>query len=75
MEMIFDPKIEVTCDAVGCDSNEFYEPKYVYHSMSGKSGQYDTNDTKVETWLKKQGWVVRDGKHYCCQECADSAAE
>lgn len=72
--MIHDAKIEVTCDgnAGMCRSNEFYEPPYVYSTYSGKDGRYDDDDKKIETWLVDEcSWIVRDGKHYCCEECAD----
>ena len=71
--MIHDAKVEITCDCPGCNASEHYDPPYVYTSMSGAGGHYDVNDEKIEEWLPRRDWVVRGGKHYCCEECADSA--
>jgi len=69
--MIYDAKVEVTCDGENCLSHEMVQPEYVYRSMSGSGGHYDTTDSAIEKKLEHDyRWVVRDGKHYCCPECA-----
>jgi len=67
--MIHDATVEVTCD--NCPEYVRVEPEYVYHSHSGRSGQYDTSDSAIERELvREHEWIVIDGKHYCCRACA-----
>jgi hypothetical protein len=67
--MIFDPKIEILCD--GCKAESvFYEMEFVYRDYGGKSGYYDDDECKIERFLKREGWVLRGGNHYCCERCA-----
>jgi len=62
--------VEVTCDGDHCASVERIELDYVYHSYSGKSGQYEDNDSKIEKELiEDHEWTVIDGKHYCSEDC------
>jgi hypothetical protein len=71
--MIHDPTVEVTCDNEDCGDSVFVELDYVYHDYSGRNGQYDTEDKTIERQLENEhGWVVVDGKHYCCDDCAEN---
>jgi len=72
--MIHDAIVLVTCDNPKCHEEITIDPNYVYHSYSGKSGQYDVSDSSLEKQLEdEQDWTVIDGKHYCCEECAREA--
>lgn len=31
--------------------------------------------TAIEKKLRHRGWIVKNGKHYCCQECVDEAED
>lgn len=64
--MRFDPQIEVVCDE--CGSHDYWCPDYVYHSMSGKSGQYDTSDAAFADWCGGEGWT-QDGEKTFCPDC------
>ena len=68
--MIHDPKVEVTCDGKGCQAHIPIEPEYTYNNYSGDSGQYECGDDAIEERLESRRWVVQDGKHYCCNDCA-----
>lgn len=69
--MLHDAQIEATCDGDGCQESVFVELEYVYHSTRGESGQYNTDDDTLEATLEEDhGWIVRDGNHFCCPECA-----
>ena len=69
--MIHDATVEVTCDGDFCLDSVTMEPEYVCHSRSGGSGQHDTSDSAIERKLvREHEWIVIDGKHYCCRECA-----
>ena len=71
--MIHGAFIEVTCDASRCLSSEWVDLEFVYPDYSGKNGWYDHKDESVEEKLVEDfEWVVVDGKHYCCQDCAGS---
>ena len=61
--MIHDAYIEVTCDNTNCNSNEFFQLNWY---VSG----YDKRDGETESELVELGWIVDEGNHYCCQECA-----
>lgn len=72
--MIHDAKIEVTCDGKGCTSSELYDMPYVYRTMSESSGYYDYDEDDIADWLRDEcDWIVRDDKHYCCEECAEAS--
>jgi hypothetical protein len=74
--MIHDARVEVTCDNDDCCSSTEIELNFVYHGMSGRSGQYDHDDSSVEKDLRAEGWIVsEDHKHYCCEECSTNAEE
>lgn len=71
--MIHDPTFEVTCDGEGCGvSSRWLIPfvgrasrEFLYHH----SHEWATE--KVRFW----GWIVKDGMHYCCRECAGEEKE
>lgn len=58
--MIHDPIFSVTCDSPNCDQEDFLEG---HRTIAG----YDCIDDDVERF----GWIVEDGKHYCCKHCFD----
>ena len=69
--MIYDATVEVCCDM--CRDAIDVEPAYVFNNYSGNSGHYDTRESAIEDILVEQHeWIVTDGQHYCCQECADN---
>ena len=68
--MIHDARIEVTCDGRRCAEAIDVYPHYVYFDYSGKSGKYEDSDEVIEELIEKEEWIVKDGKHYCCKECA-----
>ncbi len=69
--MIHDAFVEVTCDGKGCSGSEQVELAFVYRHYTGRSGHYEHADSKIEDKLVKDfEWVVIDGKHYCCDDCA-----
>ena len=45
-------------------------PEYRYATYSGKGGHYDCSDLAIEKQPKEEGWVVKDGKHHCSEECS-----
>lgn len=63
--MIHDAKVEATCDEDGCHESVQLEPKYVYASMSGAGGHYDTSERALNSLLENEGWTVVDDKTYC----------
>ena len=70
--MIHEATVAVTCDGDSCTEAELITLEYVYHDYSGKNGEYKSDDESLEERLKDQfEWVVNDGKHYCCEECAE----
>lgn len=76
--MIHDAMVEVTCDNQGvkgfCKSSVMVELDFAHNDYSGDSGQYDHSDKKIERRLiSSHEWIVKDGKHYCCQACAENA--
>lgn len=71
--MIHDAIVPVTCDNDKCRSEMEIEPPYTYTTYLGHGGAYDTSDATIEKLLRASDWIVIDGKHYCCQECADKA--
>lgn len=64
--MIHDATVEVTCDE--CSETFIVRPDYVYNDYSGKSGHYDTSDSAIEKKIAREGWTVKDGKHFC-EDC------
>lgn len=68
--MIHDAKVEVTCDGERCRSSVDVDLHMVYPDLSGRGGRYDHDDVKVEKSLvANEGWIVIEGKHFCCPEC------
>lgn len=64
--MIHDATVEITCDYKDlCRESEHVALTYFpYHG-------YDDDDREIERKLVGQSdWIVRDGKHYCCEEHA-----
>ena len=69
--MIYDAIVEVSCD--NCNDSIEVAPAYVYDDYSGKSGHYDTRNNSIEHQIEQEhGWIVEDGKHYCCEECKNN---
>ena len=74
--MIHDAFVEVTCDGTNCTYSINLDLDYVYFDYSGKNGGYDAEDSSLEEKLKTEHeWIVLDGKHYCCIECAGEEDE
>lgn len=69
---ISDAYVLACCDAAGCRSEEEIDLSFVYPDLSGKGGRYDHSDKSVEKKLARKDWLIHDGKHFCCQECADA---
>jgi len=65
--MIFDAKVEVSCDREGCVECTFVDLE------AGARNTYLADDSAIQRRLEHQEWVVRDGKHYCSEECAKEA--
>ena len=72
--MIHDACVEVTCDTPGCRSSTYVRLDYAYGGLMHTDGRYDDSDSKVERKLQEEGWIVRDGKHYCGDMCAPAPA-
>ena len=70
--MIHECYAEVTCD--NCHDSIYVQLEYRYRSMSPASGFHNSDDSAIEETLEEDNeWIVTDGKHYCCAECADEA--
>lgn len=69
--MIYDAEVEVTCDGRNCYESTRIQLAWKYRSMSESSGFYDASDEDVEKRLSREEWIVREGKHYCSESCAD----
>ena len=67
--MIFDAKVEVTCDGQNCQESVLIEPEYTYPDYSGKGGSYDTSTEAIERKLRREGWLTEGGKQYCSEGC------
>ncbi len=60
--MIFDAKVEVTCDHKTCRASVFID------LPAGARNSYIADDDDIERMLiKQEEWFVVDGKHYCCE--------
>ena len=66
--MIHDAQVEVTCD--GCSDSVYIGLHYVYSGAMGTQGRYNDDESAIEQDLQTEGWIVREGKHYCSEECA-----
>jgi hypothetical protein len=62
--MIHDATVEVTCDGYKCQASEFVELR------AGAGNSYLASDSEIEKELERHDWVVKDGKHFCCDGCA-----
>jgi len=71
--MIHDPQIEITCDGVNCPDSITVQPEYVYSNYGGGGGRYNTDDDAIESLLTSAGWLVQNGKHFCCELCSEHA--
>lgn len=62
--MIHDAQVEVSCDNWNnCTNSVFLPCDWNVHG-------YDLEDSKAERLLQEdQGWIVLNGKHFCCEEC------
>jgi len=69
--VIHDPKIEITCDGKNCNEYVEYEMPWVYHTYSGDSGHYGSNEADTESFLVGEEWIVKDKKHFCHEGCAE----
>jgi hypothetical protein len=68
---IMDAQVEVLCDGEGCNDSVYIDLEYRYTSYSGADGYYDSKNSSIEETLKNDhDWIVKDGKHFCCKECA-----
>jgi hypothetical protein len=61
---IHDATVEVTCDGERCKSNEFIA------IPAGMRDTYIAHDSQIEKELEGIGWIVKDGQHFCSNECA-----
>lgn len=69
--MLHDAHIEVTCDGDKCSSTVNVSMDFCYMDYTGKNGYYDHADDKIESKLvEDHEWIVIEGKHYCCAQCA-----
>lgn len=73
--MIHDATVEVSCDGQRCSQSITLEPEFVYPDYSGKNGYYNTKESALEEKLVHEGWLVRDGKHYCCTDCVPEESD
>lgn len=70
--MLHDAYLEVTCDGDGCGEVANVPMEFAYLDYTGKNGYYDHEDSKIEAKLVEDfEWIVIDGKHYCCEDCAE----
>lgn len=71
--MIHDASVEVTCDNERCKESAYVELHMVYLNNNPNGGVYDHRDKAIERDLKRDHeWIVKDGKHFCSEECAES---
>lgn len=73
--MIHDASVEVTCDGRRCRESIHVALPFVYPDYTGKGGRYDHDDGEVERKVERQGWTVKDGKHYCPGCAGDEGGE
>lgn len=62
--MIFDATVEVTCDGKDCRESIYIDLR------AGARNTYLAADSDIEDSVEKEGWLVKDGHHYCwfCKE-------
>jgi hypothetical protein len=62
--MIHDAVVQVTCDR---ENTPCWEVQHIpLTALAG--GSYGDHDSTIEKRLVQRGWIVEDGKHYCCEE-------
>ena len=66
--MRFDATVEVVCDE--CGETEFWEPNFVYLSITGNGGHYDTSQSAFDKWLSTNGWTEEKDKKTYCSDCS-----
>lgn len=71
--MLSDAIYTVTCD--NCGDTQEIAPEIFYRDYSGKTPFVPVDDESMEKEVRSVGWLVVDGKHYCCDECANPEAE
>ena len=69
--MISDAYIDITCDE--CHDCSQIELEYKYTDFSGRGGHYDASDSAVRIEAESEGYIFKDDKHYCSQECQDKS--
>jgi len=62
--VIHDAQVEMTCDGKDCNASEWFR------IPAGTRNSYIAEDSAIERDAAGAGWIVRDGKHYCCEDCA-----
>lgn len=61
--MIHDAMVEVTCDGKDCRDSIDIE------LHAGGRNTYFAADSVIERDLACEGWIIEEGKHYCCGDC------
>ena len=72
--MIYDPTILVECDY--CKDTIEVTPTYVYSTVDGQGGHYDTSDGALEHLIEEHGWMIyEDDCVFCCEDCEKAFGE
>lgn len=58
-----DPHIYVECDGPNCDDSVEVPAPFPYN--------HRTTDAEEDAEVTRAGWIVSDGKDFCCEECRD----
>ena len=69
--MITDAYVYVVCDNTRCTKDTTIELEWKYTDYSGDNGYYDSNESDIEDKAEIEGWIIKDGKHFCCKECIE----
>ena len=69
--MIHDAKVEVTCDGERCTESILIDLPYVYTSLSGSGGHYDSKKETINEAVRREGWIVTYGGNHYCQGCTE----
>lgn len=64
--MIHDATVEITCDGKNCRSS------IVVDLPVGARNTYLASDDAIGRQAKREEWIVKDGEHFCCEECVSS---
>jgi hypothetical protein len=67
-----DAEIRVMCDT--CQTEEVWEPEFVYRDFSGANGYYDTSNGAFRRWCESAGWKTDDDTDTCA-DCLEGSAE